>query len=666
MWMLIFLAVPWLNAGDIRTHRDYKTWVLTFLEGTEAQQKTVAELLAQHYGPKAAPLVPALRVALRHATAKDTLDALTYLCNVLGHDAQPTIPELHKHFLNSTGTPLVVVATLLRVGWNPTPVDVRHLLHRRLSVKIEDDSLQLEFVLRKRPAAVFPVLLGELKHAALEHQRVIAAQLMKCLDPNRVTPHWRYVPPTPNHRAWLTAPLRAQMRQELKPFTEHENHELRCRALLVLMMAEPSQANAYMPSFVESMAKDDTANALNSLRFLPPTACAYLVTQLGHGNPTIRNYARRTLSSLTRESFKACWPALRVGLRHANPLVPRTLLQMLEDLPRDREAVREAVVPLLDHPAWEVRYDAANWLVADAPTQSAMVLPVLREQLADGLVWQRATALRSVERMGSTATEMVPLLLRQCRHPHKELRMAAAHALAHVDPRASATYVPIFVRDLQERAVGPSHAVLGTLTDAGRHAHACLPTLRALLKKPFGSTTRIRLAHAILAIDSQHDSEATAMLTGLLKELLADAAEYRIALDCVQKLGPRAKACLPILHEQLKDETHHNYRPELALCILHVDPAQQDAMLDVIRRGLTMEIEQWLPVVRRLGSHAKPLVPLCVELAQQQPRIEMVWIELFSSLGSHAVAARPLLMEWAKVPGWRDDCHLALRQIAAP
>ena len=373
--------------------------------------------------------------------------------------------------------------------------------------------------------------------------------------------------------------------------------------------------------------------------------------------------ARVTLIELLTGIPAAARPALADGLTRPDSVVRE---QVLEVLWRDGRAGygREQVLHCLTDESPRVRLRAAQVLVRYDRARAVAAVPVLIEAAFDRDPVSRRAALSALEDLGKSGRPALPALLRRSQIGDLETRFGAAVALSAVAPETWRTYVPIATEALRDPLPGFGNVrpVL-ILRDAGPNARAALPLLREAMDGD-PEVAAVYAAEAVVRIDPRHNDDAVDRLIRYLRWTDEEGARFPYrdpAIDAIRRLGPMAKACLPVLVEILPACRRERDACRVAVAVLAVDPRAEPALARfraALKRTAPPAGTLFLSALDDLdaGTATALLPDLTAALSSKDGDVRGVAVSALRKLGPAAAPALPALRDLAK--SGADKAHV--------
>jgi HEAT repeat protein len=241
-------------------------------------------------------------------------------------------------------------------------------------------------------------------------------------------------------------------------------------------------------------------------------------------------------------------PVLIAGLKDADSGVRYQAAGVLGMMGRAAAPAVKALATRLDDPDPYYRMDAALHLWS-VERNSERVIPIVKSVLEDReFTAQTSVALALLERMGTQAHELAPLIVKLCSDPDENKRISAVNYLCLVcsDPKI---YLPVLRTCLSDTNPLVRGNCAIALAKAGAVARGEAPLIRKLLKDD-NPLTRVQAAMALWRLDADVDRTLPVLIAGLDS---ADRMAVINSLNALGEIGPPAKPAVPVLLERLKN-----------------------------------------------------------------------------------------------------------------
>ena len=254
------------------------------------------------------------------------------------------------------------------------------------------------------------------------------------------------------------------------------------------------------------------------------------VVRNGKGNAPV--WAVRALLDLGPAGVSALSDLVRrhnatEDITHGLASFGQDAIQILTDLAKaDDESLRSVAVEALGRIRWQGIF----------PQQLSMLEAALVDKSAN----VRMVAMEKLGELGAAASHAKPLLLTATKDPHPYVRLAAANALARVDPASIGAAIDVVAQELNSTDDELRNDAFDVLPSYGQPVVARL--LQVLNSKD--DATRIS---AIVAIESigRGAFDAVPELVKLLDDPNTDVRNE--ALRALDSIGPAAPAAVPEL-----------------------------------------------------------------------------------------------------------------------
>ncbi len=418
--------------------------------------------------------------------------------------------------------------------------------------------------------------------------------------------------------------------------------DVRREAVLGLLAVEPGALARVLPTVVALLEANQltTWAAAQALQPSLPTAIPLLVAAL----PSADEDARERIASVMAAFQEPALPLLLAEMKHTDAGVRRGVTRAVGAMWGVAEKAPPQLVEALADPDPEVRLIAAEGL--RSTSKGPATVPVFVEALTRDSERARARGAYGLLSVGEAAKPAVPALLKAMEDKSSHAALAAARALARIDPASAAPAVPVLAK--HGLAVGSEWrtVVADELGRLGPMASAAVPHLTAAFKDPVPAV-RTAAAVAAVRIDPSLAPDAVVALTPLVdpKAKRITAAE-RQALRGLRQIGTAAKAVVPTLESRLPGLKDDN-RWELAAVILALDPDHKEA-LRLLREPLAGGGLEGMEDVSRhlhgIGPAGAKLVPdLIPYVTHKEGYARSEAADILADIGPTAAAALPAL-----------------------
>ena len=393
----------------------------------------------------------------------------------------------------------------------------------------------------------------------------------------------------------------------LLPALDHDGDRVRHEAMNGLLSLRPD-SRAAVPHLVERLGNGDPAKrsqAINLLGRIGPdagdavprliahlgqaaeeeqAACRQAMVEIGQAAvPEILTSAKsQPLAKLGGESWQArclgeiglqAAPALAAALKaeQADGSVYLALLG-LKNIAAKSAAVRQAILPFLEHEQAAFRGMALSALVASA-AKPASLMPRLQAAMHDDDLLVRQEAMDALASLGPSARGATSALVESLGDGNAEIRLSAVRAIGKLGSDDAAL----------------ARRLAGMLDGAGTD-------LRLAVVESLGGFRKL-------------PNSAVTSLVGVLE--VKHAATQSAAFDALAKLGPEAKPALPALNQAVRhDDAGVRASALNALAKVERDDGK---LLAVLRPALADSSPKVRHTAIRelgeLGSDARPAAP---------------------------------------------------------
>jgi HEAT repeat protein len=315
---------------------------------------------------------------------------------------------------------------------------------------------------------------------------------------------------------------------------------------------------------------------------------------------------------------------------------------------------------------WLCWLTASSFLADEVPKDDPLIFDRRLSQwsrlLADESPKVRWSAARSLGRIGPQASAAVPALIEALKDEDESVRMFAAWALPRVGPQAKD--VPALIEAFKGRR-GVS-GVAEALGQIGPEAKDALPALR---ERP-----GIWSAYAIVQIDSD-DKTGIPYLIEQLENFEDRHVQTRMAiLRALGRVGPRAKAALPVLKEMMLDKDQY-LRMEVAYAVARIDPSNKigfDILLTTLADVRKSDAASAAKQFGLMGAEAKAALPALIRALQAAGNgnnlVREYIADALGEIGQDAKGALSTLRELTTHPNQRvrEAATLAIHKIEKP
>ena len=224
------------------------------------------------------------------------------------------------------------------------------------------------------------------------------------------------------------------------------------------------------------------------------------------------------------------------------------------------------------------------------------------------------TAINTLASLGKAAQAAVPVLVEYLETSTNQSRSSAANALGRIGPGAKDA-VPALIAALNSDDRGLRIHSVFALGEMDQAAHQAIPTVTEMLREP-DDVVRFVAARALRRIEPQLSQEVLPIFLTLAKTKFSENSFHPILAREFGKIGPKAKAALPVLATWLTN-SRAALRVAAAEGLWRIDSGQADRVVPVLAASLK---EEFSPVRREavvllgdLGIAAKAAVPALKE-----------------------------------------------------
>jgi HEAT repeat protein len=292
---------------------------------------------------------------------------------------------------------------------------------------------------------------------------------------------------------------------------------------------------------------------------------------------TVRFAAAQGLVRLDRRGGEwalAAVPVLIDGLKQPGGEVRTEASRNLIEVGKVAKAAVPELKPLLSDPHTGAAREAALALVEIAPADAAGAVPVLAGSVRSGTDREAVRAARALCKLGALAKDAVPALVRRFDAKDVGLRLAAAEAVARIDPAQAdrATGVIVGLLKAPKPKAMVLHDAAQALARIGPPAKGALPTLLELMKDD--DQFPAAMAVAAILIDPGENNPARAWVRD---EITKNGPEVDEITDLVTDLGPAAR---PFVRELvlLLESKSAGRRVYAAEALGEIGPDAEDAL----------------------------------------------------------------------------------------
>ncbi len=330
--------------------------------------------------------------------------------------------------------------------------------------------------------------------------------------------------------------------------------------------------------------------------------------------------------------------------RYRAPAALKTIPPICQALAKMGPAASEAtpaLIRLLGHSNWGVRYGAAEAIAAIGPANKQVALVLVRALRDDPEnPYQQTVCLHAVAglgRIGPVSEEVLPALIQALSDKRDRVRVHVTKALVQIGPPA----VPALVQALPDKNVWVGKSILKILLEIGPPA---TPQLIAVLK---GKDSRVRAAAAkALGQLGPAAKDAAPELTRTLKD--QDDELRRSAAEALGRIGPAAKDAVPELIKILKGEDV-KLRKTAAEALGRIGPAAENSVPELIKALKGADIKLRRTAARAIGgigpAAKQAAATLTKALDDENKWVRRAAAEALGKMGPAAKQAVPALIE---------------------
>jgi HEAT repeat protein len=331
---------------------------------------------------------------------------------------------------------------------------------------------------------------------------------------------------------------------------DSENKEERRRAAETLekwAIKARSIAPALFAAVQRKKGGEVNEAAANAVLRLGSAAVPALLRALWSEEPHPRRIALSLLGYMGEKARPAI-PSMRKMLADKDATVRFFAVRALGGV-HARSAIPD-LLPLLEGEDARLRQQTLGVLM-QLNCEAETLVPLLIRWLRGEDEERRLLAAQTLEDLGGEAVPAIAALMAALRDENGDVKSAAARALGRMGPSAKEA-VPALTATLEEdhRWINMRPDVAEALWRIARHEKAA-PALKAWLKNNYGHPPqRIQAACRLWAMDQS--AEAIAVLAVELRS--GEMKERRLALQALTRIGPGAKAALPMVVASLQDK----------------------------------------------------------------------------------------------------------------
>ena len=355
-------------------------------------------------------------------------------------------------------------------------------------------------------------------------------------------------------------------------------------------------------------------------------------------DPNARRAAVAALGALGPDPDNA--RAVTDLLDDEDPDVRQAAVSALCKIELDAEGVR-AVIDLLDDEDLRVQLTAAGVMggVARVVPEAKAAIPALIGLLGSSNRFVRARAAYSLGCMGPAAAAAVPTLTKLIDDYSRDVRIAAVTALGWIGPDAKAA-TPALVKLLEDSNCQIPVGAMGALFQIEPAARETIPAVAKVFEQM--SPGMLEVATRELRRTKLH-AEAVPALAQTLEN--TDSVFREVAVNKLSAMGPEARAAVPALARQLRDEEPRVRRNVLAALVqIGLDGRAIPAVVRMLEDEDPSLRRAACSALAETGPEAKVAIPALTKLlADEEPDVCVAAAEALGKLGTESTAAIPAL-----------------------
>lgn len=251
-------------------------------------------------------------------------------------------------------------------------------------------------------------------------------------------------------------------------------------------------------------------------------------------------------------------PVLIENLKSMTKMFPHPTLVTIGKIGPDAKPAIPALIELLKNGDSTFTNDTMNALGEIGP-EAKVAVPTIMTFLENKSEFSRASAVRALGKIGPEAKAAVPALRKRLEDESKSVRAWAAFALVRVAGDKSG--VPMLLELWKEDDGEPFRSArydiaqaLGLLGNQARPARDLLLEAVLDVKTPLGVREQVARTLGQMSEDAE---VIVPKLVGLLEEKSEGVHRVwncEMAIEALSRLGPKAKAAVPVLRKLLDDE----------------------------------------------------------------------------------------------------------------
>jgi HEAT repeat protein len=287
-------------------------------------------------------------------------------------------------------------------------------------------------------------------------------------------------------------------------------------------------------------------------------------------------------------------------------------------------------------------------------------VPELVKGLKDASAQVRAESAEDLGLIGPQAKAAIPNLSEATKDRDRQVRLGAVIALARIDVNQSPPGLASLIEELKDKDPAVRLGVIEALGDIGPPARPAVPALIELLKDA-DATIRFRSAESLGWIG---EALAVPALAELYKIDRARYGQSETVADALKRIGPQAKAAIPIMIEMVKGRDR-----TAAEVLAAIGPEAKAAVPALIEALKDKELYFSIQAAMGLAYIATPeateaVVPFLLKIIKEPPsNYHQYALGYLGQLGPKAKAAIPALEPLRKHPEIGYLVEEALRKI---
>jgi HEAT repeat protein/beta-lactamase regulating signal transducer with metallopeptidase domain len=440
--------------------------------------------------------------------------------------------------------------------------------------------------------------------------------------------------------------------------------------ILSLLARRPKK---FVPMIVETLKDQDavvrrwSARALGNQGRDAAVSVPAMVTTVNDADAQVRLEVVRALGKI---DDVAAAPAIASALKDEDGGVRQGALEVLFLIGCDLPVARECLLEIVQdrERGLRIRGKAARALVMSGPQGQYSLLDIWMEQ--DGLLRQyairvsrtagppalpffmqvldmetqdaqRSETISSLGSLGALAHSATPTLIETMNHPVARMRIAAAEALARIEPEAELAIPALLagLNDEDQRVRAHSATALGAL---GPEAKSSVPALTQMLTDEHPSV-QTEAAKALGKIGG----DAAGVVPELIKLLKQDDWRTRKeAIIALETFGPASRGAVPALMEAFKDDDRNDWAGETLVAIGSEAEKAVPELIEMLRGKAGQPYHGALRPAEILGSIGAAAVPPLLEMLNDPERsVRIAAAQALELAGPAAADAIPTLVK---------------------